>query len=174
MPGRRAGQPNALRTLASVLGALALGVFLAIVVGPSLLRHGPEGARDIKCAMQMRWIAQGLLQYAADHNGALPAPDEDWVALLTHDDPSMQEKFLSPATWEPDRSSYFYVPAPRLDPSGNRVLLYEMAGLHGKQGIHIAYHDGRVEIIPTEEAEKIIASIDLSHGRPSRPLINPD
>jgi hypothetical protein len=124
--------------------------------------------------MQMQWIAQSLLQYAADHGGALPAADEDWVALLTDDDPAKQEMLLSPGTWELDRSSYFYVPAARLDPSGTRVLLYEMAGLHGKEGIHIAYHDGRVEVIPTVDAENIIASIDLSQGQPTRPPLKPD
>lgn len=160
--------------VAGVLLATVAAAILTLYALTALLRPGPEGARDLKCAMQMRWIAQGLLQYAAAHDAALPAPDEDWVALLTHDDPSKREMFLSPATWEPDRSSYFYVPAPRLDPSGDRVLLYEMAGLHGKQGMHIAYHDGRVEILPTKDAERIIGSLDLSHGQPSRPLLKPD
>ena len=157
----------------SIVGSLAICI-LAVYAAMTLLNPGHDGARDLKCAMQMQWIVQGLLQYAAAHDGALPAADEDWVALLTDDDPAKQEMFLSPGTWELDRSSYFYVPAARLDPSGTRVLLYEMAGLHGKEGIHIAYHDGRVVVIPTVDAENIIASIDLSQGQPTRPLLKPD
>lgn len=174
MPMRKTNKLGTLPSLGlAIFGSLAICI-LALYATMALLNPGPEGARDLKCAMQLQWVAQGLLQYAADHGGVLPAADEDWVALLTHDDPTDQEMFLSPGTWELDRSSYFYVPAARVDPTGQQVLLYEMAGLHGDEGVHIAYHDGRVEIIPTDDAEKIISLIDLANGHPSRPLLNTD
>lgn len=158
---------------------LAVTIALVMVGSPfifflALGQNGGCGDRTLKCNMQMSLISEGFIRYAEQHEGALPSAGDDWVSVLVQDDLVSLEFFFAPSGWEDDRASYFYVPAQAIDPSGTRVLLYEMPGLHPGQGVHIAYHDGRVELVPADEAESIIASLTFPDGPPSRPAIDPD
>ncbi len=163
----------------SVIGLALAVVFVALVCVVAMPRGGHHhGARNIKCMMQMREIAFRLQTYAQEHDGLLPpAGDENgenWTDTLIEQDRYDWELFISPAGFEVDRSSYFYVPAERLDGAPDRVLLYEVPGMHGDHGVHFVYHDGHIETLPVDEAEQLIAALAAQFGPASRPLVEPD
>lgn len=156
----------------------ALAVFLVgccILPGYLLTRPTRCGNRTLKCAMQLRSISQAISLYAELNHGELPPPGDGWAELLIYQGYVPAEMFLSPSAWEEyDRSSYAYVPAARLETDGDRVLLYEVPGLHAESGVHIAFHDGHMALLPVAEAERLIAECNAADPLPTRPAIDPD
>src|SRR4051794_29272761 len=68
-PPRRSIQAFTLIELLVVIGIIA--VLLGLLL-PTISRVR-EGANTIKCAAQLRQIGQGIFNYAANHEGMLPA-----------------------------------------------------------------------------------------------------
>lgn len=166
--------------LVLVLGAFGFFVFVA-PIGPS---H--RGARDIKCRAQLHQIVHSMSLYAEAFGGRLPpaggqgsgespgAIAESWADVLIETQYILPEFLVSPAAFEQDRSSYLFVPADRLDGDPTRVLLYELPGMHGEHGVHVAYHDGHIETLPLQEAERLIAALTAAHGPASQPPLHRD
>ncbi|QKK08645.1 MAG: hypothetical protein HND58_11060 [Planctomycetota bacterium] len=99
---------------------------------------------------------------------------ESWADVLIETQYILPEFLVSPAAFEQDRSSYLFVPADRLDGDPTRVLLYELPGMHGEHGVHVAYHDGHIETLPLQEAERLIAALTAAHGPASQPPLHRD
>lgn len=144
----------------AVLVGLVLYGLMTPLQGRTYPSHGPLH----KCGLQMRGLAYGFRLWADDHDGKLPVAGDDWVGFLVENGYLAREMLTSPNDPVKGRVSYVYVPAESLDPTGDRVLLYEVPGLHDEHGVHIAFNDGLVELYPAEEAARIIESLSREGG----------
>ncbi|HZW11120.1 MAG TPA: hypothetical protein VFF69_14555 [Phycisphaerales bacterium] len=163
----RTRPPSSIVSIFAVVASIALVVVVVRWIDApdpgrhSSARHGPCH----ECGQQLRGLAVGILLWAESHRGQLPAR-ERWVDLLVEEGYAPREMFTLPEDPVRGRISYIYVPAESIDPTGKRVLLYEPPGLHADCGVHIAFHDGHVELHQGEEAQRIIGSLTLPRGVP--------
>jgi hypothetical protein len=171
MPDRSSKAPGRL-----VPGTAIAVVLAGFVLVPAYLLSRPQycGNRVLKCATQVRNISRALLAYADQNGGALPPAGDTWADLLIASGHITAEDLVSPMALQGERCSYAYVPAARLDPRGSQALLYEPADLHPDYGVHVAYHDGRVETLSAEDAGAIIARIETAEPIPTFPAIDWD
>jgi hypothetical protein len=145
--------------ISATLIAATLAITLWAITPRTARRPGSHHGPCHKCGQQVRGLAVGFEIWAEQHEGQLPAPDADWVSLFIAEGYAPLEMFSSPEDPVRDHISYIYVPAQTIDPTGERVLLYEYSDLHPDCGVHIAYHDGHVELHQPEEAERIITTL---------------
>ncbi len=154
------------QTLTTV-GAASLG---AAIVLPSL-NKARETANRVKGASNLRQIAVATMLYSNEHQGDAPP---DLGALLEED--LTVDIFVSPssnteiptavrngtqaekAKWVNEHSDVVYVkPAGKVtDAPADRPLAYEKFGIHGRDGVNIAYCDGHVEFHASKAAMDLI------------------
>jgi hypothetical protein len=148
-----------------VLGCVAVVVIVSV-------RQGRVNERSQKSASQIRGIGQALILWAENNRRDLPSPEEDWVGLLTQSQFAPTEMFISPDATDTKTISYFYVPGVQPFASPERVLVYEMPGLR-HDGVWILYGDMAVDLVASDEAERIIATLTLPDGTPWQPHLSP-
>lgn len=144
--------------------AVLVGLVLYGLMMPLQRRTYPSHGPHHKCGLQMRGLVNGLQRWAYRHDGALPSADDDWVGFLVDNGYLAREMLTSPNDPVKGRVSYVYVPTEAIDITGDRVLLYEVPGLHDEHGVHIAFNDGSVELYQAEEAARIIESLSREGG----------
>jgi prepilin-type processing-associated H-X9-DG protein len=157
------------QTLTAV-GAASLG---AAIVLPSL-NKSREVANRVKGASNLRQIAMASMLYGNDHQGDAP-PD---LGTLLEEDVTV-DVFVSPssktdvppairngtqaekAKWVIEHGDMVYVkPEGKLTAAAaDRPLVYEKFGIHGRDGVNIAYCDGHVEFHAAKAAMDIIRDV---------------
>jgi prepilin-type processing-associated H-X9-DG protein len=164
-------EPMMLTTAAPATGAMMVSILL-----PSLNR-ARETANRVKCAANMRVLAQGILLYANDNQGKYPP---DMATLVTYmDNNGMMPRgmtlicpssgaTLPPniaqmpadqyAAWANDNSSYVYMGGGLTTRTANaeRIVIYEKPDDHDNQGINMLFGDGHVDWIPMPQALQMI------------------
>jgi hypothetical protein len=163
MPAHHA-RPSTWLAIAVIGVILTVAIFL-IAIPDTGRRHGSHHGPCDKCGYQMRGLAVGLQLWADNNNGELPDPDH-WIDLFNEYGYAPREMFTSPNDPVPGHISYIYAPAESIDLTGKRVLLYEPLDLHPECGVHIALHDGHVELYPADEAQRIIEALILPDDPP--------
>jgi predicted Zn finger-like uncharacterized protein/prepilin-type processing-associated H-X9-DG protein len=172
----------------SVGGAgLVVSMCTISILLPSLNR-ARETANRVKCASNLRQIAQAMLLYANDNRGAYP-PTPD-LLLLTQD--ITPREFVCPSSDETPASqadvdaakansgktiltqghdSYVYL--------GNGfntncavevILLYEPLSNHNNDGGNFMYGDGHVEFQGQAAAQALISELNAGHNPPRNSL----
>lgn len=102
-----------------MLVVVAIIAILAALIVPAV-NNGIERAQTNKCASQMRQFHQGMIMYATDNNGRLPAVMSE--SGMSYTDPvsgeTIQGRFLWPGTWPFAIASYLGYPEIQL---GERI-----------------------------------------------------
>jgi hypothetical protein len=104
-----------------------------------------------------RQLTVGILMYAAEHKGALPAKFDDMKPYFGADENAMRNILTSPANNRYPGYVYAKPKADRLaelkDP-GQTIVVYEAYEAWPAGGVVAAFADGHTEVIPTEEQLK--------------------
>jgi prepilin-type processing-associated H-X9-DG protein len=151
------------------IGVVHQTAWLATSPVPLVQDHNYERADRVKCASNMRQIAQALQLYANDHGGHYP---DDLLTLLLNEDitsavfvcPSSNDLAATGATTreltedfkKPFHCSYIYFGNGMSTPiPDDRVILAEPIENH-QDGMNILFGDGRVEFVDKDDAAKLL------------------
>jgi prepilin-type processing-associated H-X9-DG protein len=167
------GPPARGSSLAMKLGIPAAAIVLMILlILPSLCRSS-ETANRVKCASNLRQIANAMSSYADAHGGHFPstletlARDSDLspAAFVCPSSNDVPANITKAADWGEafqsgsHESSYVYL-AGGLSKSAvtpESILAYEQPGNHLDEGMNILFGDFHVEWFPKAAANQIIA-----------------
>lgn len=171
--------PNKARAAARWATSLAI---LSLVLGgalhglPALLGPPSPPPRPDTCDMNLRMIAVGIMMYASEHNGVLPAQLGDlfvgpylepraFCCPLSTDTPAQGN---TPAELAADFAkgghlSYVYVGQGLTMKQLNStiVLAFEPPGRHGqgKKAVRVLFGDGHVEVLDVVAAQKLLSTL---------------
>jgi type II secretory pathway pseudopilin PulG len=166
--------------LFDVLVVLSVVALALSIVLPSLSRHRGVPFRE-KCKKQLRAIGQAMILYTEEHGGRYPAGADD---LIVTQDISPQIFVCPSGTEEPaaagstPQETAANVVAPGHvsyvilskgfsgRPPADAVLAYEPLTNHLHAGLHVLFGDGRVEWVPSPQAERLLAELNAGHNPP--------
>ncbi|MGH7214502.1 MAG: hypothetical protein ACREIT_07050 [Tepidisphaeraceae bacterium] len=162
---------------------LAVGILMLLAaMGLAMVGKARESARRIQCAANLRTTAMSFLQYAADHNSALPDPlaeDVRWESLLLPYARTM-EVFRCPSDEEvfPTAQSSFDwrdTGEPETTLAGRKlveisrpgvVLAFEaLSGWHLKDKMNVAGTDASVQIMSEQDCLRDL-TLPVKKGNP--------
>jgi hypothetical protein len=151
--------------------AVAMACLLSLTLLPSLdrSRHDPH----LKCAANLRVIAQAVEMYAVENRGVFP-PDvptlvatqnlvgDHFVCYRTGDGPAVGasgQALSNQLTAAAGHLSYVYCGAGMNDKApASTVIAYEPLANHG-DGMWVAYADTKVEWLDAKRGRKLIAEL---------------
>jgi prepilin-type processing-associated H-X9-DG protein len=178
-PTRKRSPVVAIVVIGGVVALLVIGLLVSILL-PSLNR-ARDAANRIKCAANMRMIAQAIFMY--QNNDPQQAFPPDLVTLaaagqLQPDQficPSSSDNDATGSNWQqaivPGSGCCSYVAvlnakvASARDPA-NTVMLYEPSGNHDDRGGNFLFADGSVEWMSAPDAQAVITSITAGKNPP--------
>jgi hypothetical protein len=146
--GRKGIRPSLWAICAVVIGSLVIMQAL-----PRPISGSPH--RTI-CMDHMMYVSSALRAYAeADSDGMFPEAGADWPTRLLSANLITPSELKCPSDKSGARCSYIYVPGHRLKSDPASVLLYEVAGVHGKGG-RIVYLNKSDEIVEPPGYDRLI------------------
>jgi hypothetical protein len=177
----------------TILGtALVLTMFVAgtaavaVVHQTAWLARSPQPltkrvVNPIRCASNLRQIGQGILLYANDNEGAI-APDlaelivsadiNPGVLVCPHstDEPAIgtdAQEIAAAIRRERHHCSYVYLGPTLKRPFDEHVIVAYEPAHHHDEFCHALFGDGRVERVPPDRLEKMLAGQRLHDTRPA-------
>jgi hypothetical protein len=144
-------------------GILAVAIGIVLIMQLFAARSSGSPDRTI-CGANMMHVGNALRMYAeADPDGMFPEAGADWTARLLNANLIGPRQLKCPSDKSAARCSYIYVPGHSLTSDSASVLLYEMAGVHGKGG-RIAFVNKRSTYLESPEYDRLINTINSSNG----------
>jgi hypothetical protein len=147
----------------SLLGILAVVIGIVLIMQLFAARSSGSPDRTI-CGANMMHVGNALRMYAeADPDGMFPEAGADWTARLLNANLIGPRQLKCPSDKSAARCSYIYVPGHSLKSDPASVLLYEMAGVHGKGG-RIAFVNKSCTYVESPEYDRLINTIKSPDG----------
>lgn len=137
---------------AEVFALTAMAAIMAAILFPTFATSR-EKARQTSCMANLKGIALGLLEYAADNGDRLP-PADGWTAATLPYTKNTQI-FVCPQAWEGGHTGYALVARwagtklSNMPDPANTILLYEVENgqpvYRHNGGMNVGYADGHVK-----------------------------
>jgi hypothetical protein len=161
-----------------IAGAVTISVLVGVLL-PSLTRSRCNW--QVKCAANLRTIAQAVQMYANENRGAFP-PDvatlvvtqdliaDNFVCYRTNDTSAegpTPQAIANQLTAAAGHLSYVYCGAGMNDKvPASTVIAYEPLSNHG-DGLWVVYADTKVEWLDAKRSRKLLAELAAGHNPPS-------
>jgi prepilin-type processing-associated H-X9-DG protein len=142
----------------TALGAAGLifgSLFFVMMLGMLLpgLGQARDTARQMMSGSKLRVLGVTLSVYAQDNAGSYP-PVEGWAEVLIAGGILTPDNLVSPVG-DGVGPDYFYLGGSD-DASPDRIVAYEDP-THFDDGVNVLFADGRVEVVPHDEFEAMLA-----------------